>query len=270
MGRLIFYDMLEKPVTSVIIAVCSSIWLYVQQKGLGYADLGVSYDAVVSGGQHWRLLTSSFTHISFLHLMFNMSSLWSLGVIETLPGVGLGIRYYLHNTLVLLILSSLLVLAIYHVLIHRFNLDYYKQVTAVGYSCVVFGWMTILAVKRPSSKLNLFGLLSLPISYAPFESLVFTSIIVPQASFLGHLSGIVVGYLVAWNVFQGMNDYWAVTIFAWMVVLFVVSIKRTSRYDLPFLEIDQTIPAVGLLVTPALVVVERDGDSSHLVGSDLV
>ncbi|CAM6104445.1 unnamed protein product [Calypogeia fissa] len=269
MGRLIFYEMLDKPVTSIIIGLCSAIWLYIQQKGLGYADLGVSYDAVITGGQHWRLLTSSFTHISFLHLIFNMSSLWSLGVIETLPNVGLGIRYYLHNTLVLLIISSLLVLGLYHILIHQFKLDYYKQVTAVGYSCVVFGWMTILAVKRPSTKLNLFGLLSLPISYAPFESLVFTSIIVPQASFLGHLSGILVGYLVAWNVFQGMNDYWAVTIFGWMVLLFTISLKRTSRYDLPFLQIDEAIPAVGL-VTPTVVVEREEDTSRRVVGSDLV
>jgi membrane associated rhomboid family serine protease len=268
MGRLIFYDMLDKPVTTIIIGICSAIWLYVQKKGLGYSNLGVSYDAVVSGGQHWRLLTSSFTHISFLHLIFNMSSLWSLGVVESLANLGLGIRFYLHNTLVLLILSSLLVLGIYHILIHQFKLDYYRQVTAVGYSCVVFGWMTILAVKRPSSKLNLFGVLSLPISYAPFESLVFTSIIVPQASFLGHLSGILVGYLVAWNVFQGMNDYWAVTTFTWMLLLFIVSLKRTTRYDLPFLEIDQTIPSVGL--AGPIPLVEEVVESSPLVGSDLV
>jgi membrane associated rhomboid family serine protease len=268
MGRLLFYDMIDKPVTTIIIGACSAIWLLAQKRGLGYADLGVSYDSVVSGGQHWRLLTSSLTHISFLHLMFNMSSLWSLGIIETLANLGLGIRYYLHNTLVLLLLSSLLVLGLYHILIHQFKLDYYKQVTAVGYSCVVFGWMTILAVKRPSSKLNLFGLLSLPISYAPFESLVFTSIIVPQASFLGHLSGILAGYLVAWNVFQGMDDYWAVTIFTWMVLLFIVSLKRTSRYDLRFIEIDQTIPGVGL-VTP-IAPVERVEETSGVVGSDLV
>lgn len=76
-----------------------------------------------------------------------------------------------------------MVLGAYHVLIHRLKLDHFRRVTAVGYSCVVFGWMTILSVKQPSSKLSLFGFLSLPISFAPFESLIFTSIIVPQAEF---------------------------------------------------------------------------------------
>ncbi|KAL2613588.1 hypothetical protein R1flu_025280 [Riccia fluitans] len=272
MGRLLVYDILEKPTSSVIIGFCSAVWLYIQKKNLGYSDLGLSYETVVSGGQHWRLLTSSFSHVSFLHLVFNMSSLWSLGVIESLPQLGLGIRFYLHYTLVLLTASSLVVLGLYHVLIHRFKLAFYRRVAAVGYSCVVFGWMTILSVKHPSTKLELFGLLSLPISYAPFESLVFTSIIVPQASFLGHLSGILVGYLIAWNVFQGMTDFWAVAISGWLVLMFVISLKRTSDVGMPFLHIesvaDEIMPAVGV-DTPLRVEI-RDVNSLPLTGSDLV
>ncbi|BBN16869.1 hypothetical protein Mp_7g09990 [Marchantia polymorpha subsp. ruderalis] len=272
MGRLLFYDILDKPASSIIIGFCSVIWLYIQKKGLGYANLGLSYETVVSGGQHWRLLTSAFSHISFLHLVFNMSSLWSLGVIEALPQLGLGIRYYLHYTLVLLTASSLVVLGFYHILIHRFKFDFYRRVTAVGYSCVVFGWMTILSVKHPSSKLELFGLLSLPISYAPFESLVFTSIIVPQASFLGHLSGILVGYMIAWNVFQGMTDFWAITFLGWLVVMFVISLKKTSEFDIPFLHVesvaDVIMPAVGLDTSFNLEA--TDENTLPLEGSDLV
>ena len=36
---------------------------------------------------------------------------------------------------------------------------------------------------------------------APFGSLLFTSLVVPQASFIGHLAGIATGYLVAWDAF---------------------------------------------------------------------
>ncbi|GAA0161823.1 serine protease [Lithospermum erythrorhizon] len=71
--------------------------------------------------------------------------------------------------------------------------------------------MTILAVRQPSLKLELFEFLSLLISFAPFESLIFTVIIVPQASFLGHLSGIVVGYAIAWGVIHGVNKYWVIS-----------------------------------------------------------
>ena len=37
------------------------------------------------------------------------------------------------------------------------------------------------------------GYINLPINLAPFGSLIFCSIIVPQASFIGHLAGIVMG-----------------------------------------------------------------------------
>ncbi|KAJ6733909.1 RHOMBOID-LIKE PROTEIN 13 [Salix koriyanagi] len=180
-----------------------------------------------------------------------MSALWSLGVVEQLGHIGLGVAYYLHHTLVLAVLSGALVLGMYHLLIQRFKIEYFRRVTAVGYSCVVFGWITILAVKQPSSKLDLFGFLSLPISFAPFESLIFTSIIVPQASFLGHLSGIVVGYAIAWGLIHGMNNYWAISMLGWIVVVFVVSLKRSGAYDLKFFEIesvtDPSLPSVRFL-----------------------
>ena len=40
-------------------------------------------------------------------------------------------------------------LATYHALIKAAGRDEYRYVTAVGYSCVVFGWMTIVACRAP-------------------------------------------------------------------------------------------------------------------------
>lgn len=177
-----------------------------------------------------------------------MSALWSLGIVEQLGDIGLGIKYYVHYTLVLVVLSGVLVLVAYHVLVRRFKIEYFRRVTAVGYSCVVFGWMTVLSVKRPSMRMNVFGILSLPISFAPFESLIFTSIIVPQASFVGHLAGILVGYAISWGLVHGMNDYWAISLLWWVVLVFILSLKRSGAYDFSFLEIepvvDSSLPSV--------------------------
>nr|XP_043611175.1 RHOMBOID-like protein 13 [Erigeron canadensis] len=251
MGKPLFYEILEKPATSCIIGLCTLIWFYIQKKNIGYSHVGLSYETAIEG-HHWRIITSAFSHISVVHLVFNMSALWSLGAVEQLGHLGLGVSYYLRYSLVLVVLSGLLVLASYHVLISRFKIEYFRRVTAVGYSCVVFGWMTILAVKQPSSKLNLFGFLSLPISFAPFESLIFTSIIVPQASFLGHLSGIIVGYSIAWGLIHGINDYWAVSMLGWTVIVFVISLKQSGAYDFEFLEIesvtDPTLPGTGRML----------------------
>lgn len=252
MGKPLFYEIFEKPATSCMIGICSAIWFYIQKKNIGYSHVGLSYETAIEG-HHWRIITSAFSHISILHLVFNMSALWSLGVVEQLGHVGLGVEYYLQYTLVLVVLSGVLVLGMYHILIQRFKIEYFRRVTAVGYSCVVFGWMTILSMKQPSSKLELFGFLSLPISFAPFESLIFTSIIVPQASFLGHLSGIIVGYAIAWGLVHGMNNYWAISMLGWIVLVFVFSLKRSGAYDLNFLEIesvtDPSLPSVRFLAS---------------------
>ncbi|GJV17532.1 rhomboid-like protein 13 [Tanacetum coccineum] len=259
MGKPLLYEIIEKPGTSCIIGLCTMIWFYIQKKNIGYSQVGLSYETSLEG-HHWRIITSAFSHISVVHLLFNMSALWSLASVE----LTLGVAYYLHYSLVLLLLSGLVVLGWYHVLITRFKFEYFRRVTAVGYSCVVFGWMTILSVKEPSSKLNLFGFLSLPISFAPFESLIFTSIIVPQASFLGHLSGIIVGYSIAWGLIHGMNNYWAVSILGWTVVVFFISLKQSGAYDFEFLEIesvtDPALPSNGRMLQMNSLLDARDDE----------
>lgn len=39
-------------------------------------------------------------------------------------------------------------LAIYHGLIHIFHKEQYRNVTAVGYSAVIFGWMALLSASK--------------------------------------------------------------------------------------------------------------------------
>ena len=72
----------------------------------------------------------------------------------------------------------------------------------MGYSGVVFGWMALISTLHPGTSVSVFGLASLPLVFAPFESLVLTSILIPQADFIGHLAGILAGYMVASGAFQ--------------------------------------------------------------------
>lgn len=70
------------------------------------------------------MITSAFSHISVLHLVFSMSALWSLGVVLELliPFI---------TTIVLVVFSGVLVIGIYLLLIGRFEIEYFKRVTAV-------------------------------------------------------------------------------------------------------------------------------------------
>ena len=56
-------------------------------------------------------------------------------------------------------------------------------------------WMTIQAASGVAG-FSIGGLTQVPMWLAPFAALALTSVIVPRASFVGHLSGILVGYMV--------------------------------------------------------------------------
>ena len=114
------------------------IWFYIQKKNIGYSHVGLSYETALEG-HHWRIITSAFSHISVIHLVFNMSALWSLGVVEQLGHLGLGVEYYLQYTLVLVVLSGVLVLAMYHLLIQRFKLEYFLRQRVLQVASILLG-----------------------------------------------------------------------------------------------------------------------------------
>ena len=58
--------------------------------------------------------------------------------------------------------------------------------------------------------LPLFGAMSLPMFLTPFASLIFTSLVIPKASFVGHLAGILAGYLITIPVFDYLPAWVAV------------------------------------------------------------
>ena len=59
------------------------------------------------------------------------------------------------------------------------------------------------------SRFSIFGMVQLPMSLAPFGALVITSILIPQASFIGHLSGILMGYLMAYVLYGLTVNGWS-------------------------------------------------------------
>ena len=51
MGKPLVYEILEKPASSSVIGVCSLIWFFIQKRGIGYADVGLSYETAVEGSE---------------------------------------------------------------------------------------------------------------------------------------------------------------------------------------------------------------------------
>ncbi|MEO4054915.1 rhomboid family intramembrane serine protease [Solibacillus sp. CAU 1738] len=69
------------PVVSTIIAVNIIIFIITLIPGIGdeifYA--GISVNGLIAAGEWWRVITSMFLHAGFMHILFNMFSLFLFG-----------------------------------------------------------------------------------------------------------------------------------------------------------------------------------------------
>ena len=99
----VLLQVLQRPGTSGVAAVLIAIYLFITARGISYGDAGLSYTHCVERGELFRMWTAQLSHIDLLHLLFNLSALWSVSTAELGPGGPLG---YLCTSAVLLALSG--------------------------------------------------------------------------------------------------------------------------------------------------------------------
>lgn len=140
-----------------------------------------------------RLFFSSIIHADDMHLYGNMLSLcWK--------GLNLEKKFGSKQFFVLvcfsLVTSHLLMAAMAYVLYYYVGLDGHTSgynTCAVGFSAVLYSLKYVWNQLSPENTVVM-GF-QVPSRYAAWLELVLTSIVMPQASFIGHLAGIFAGYL---------------------------------------------------------------------------
>lgn len=110
---------------------------------------------------------------------------------------------------------------------------------SVGYSGVIFAWMTVTAMWNPSGEINVFGSFKIPVTLAPFGSLIFTQLIVPRASFTGHLAGIFAGFIASFGAFRWLNWYWMTALVVTAGAVALVSAVATTSLTIPGISVDR-------------------------------
>jgi len=218
----------ERPITTTLILCMTIIWIILWRRKVDAQKIAFQYQKVINDFQYWRTVTGAFSHLNILHLLFNMMSLWSLGGLEHM----LGIVVYLKFTFILMIGSMLIMIFFIYLSSNYFNRPQDKETYTLGYSGVVFGWMSISSIVGPSNW-NILGL-PIPTALAPFVSLILTQLIIPNASFVGHLAGIVIGYLIAFGVFGWFSNFLFVVSSQWFLIVFIWSLIKTTSLPLPF------------------------------------
>ena len=143
----------------------------------------------------YRLYSAAWFHGGFFHFGMNMIAMFQLGstiedALGTLTVLGLNMLFPL------LVGLEYIFLEFMWSLIKKDDEPLYS--CAVGYSGVLFALVVIevaLAIQRGERTRRIFGMCEVPVFFYPIVMLLVISIVLPNISFVGHLSGIIVGLL---------------------------------------------------------------------------
>ncbi|GAM19703.1 hypothetical protein SAMD00019534_028780 [Acytostelium subglobosum LB1] len=138
------------------------VWLYQFNYNIDLHSVAFIYENIVVQREYWRCISGTFSHANFVHLAFNTISLWSLRTLE----IHFGSFTFITYTLLILVISIII---------------------QFGYSGIAFGLITLLSYYSGSADLWLLQ---------PLGSLLIIQMLVPNASFVGHLAGIISGALI--------------------------------------------------------------------------
>ncbi|TMW56405.1 hypothetical protein Poli38472_006415 [Pythium oligandrum] len=146
-------------------------------------------DKVVYGHDYPRLVVSALLHVDDVHLYHNMISfLWKGYHLE--PRLGM-IRFALVLCYLLLLCHVLVV--VIAVGLDSVGMHEPLHQCSIGFSGVLFALKVLLNHGSPAFS-NVYGF-QVPTKYAAWLELVVIHMLVPRTSFMGHMCGILAGYI---------------------------------------------------------------------------
>lgn len=179
------------PVTLGFLALNSAIYLRVLRFARSVGDACVSFRYVWKLKQWRRLFLASFFHLDDMHLYFNMVSfIWKGRTLERRYGS----RKFFIIVAMFALLSQILLIILNRVLSVMLWDKSYLSSCAVGFSAVIFGLKVLATQNMWEESVSVLGIpVTVPAQFACWLELVLIQIVVPNASFTGHLAGILVG-----------------------------------------------------------------------------
>jgi len=178
--------------------------------------LVASLASVVDARSPWTAVVAQLVHFSADHLALNLVALWQLAPACEVRGKG-EVTTFLYASFQLLTLSGALFIGGLFLAARRFGVARAESTRAVGYSAVLFGWMSLQAAEAgPHAVFRLFGSpLKLPALFSPLLLIFATSLLIPNASLGGHLAGYFAGLAVALGGIEWLTPGLAVTLALW-------------------------------------------------------
>ena len=147
---------------------------------------------VIYDHEFYRIFTSSLFHGSLMHIGMNMMSTMAIGSLleKQIGTLMMGITIF-HG----IILTSTIYIFIAWLLYIIIGYEHLMMQHSVGFSGVIFQLSVIESSLSPHRSRSVFGVFTVSSRMYPWALLIVLQFIMPNISFLGHLSGILVGTL---------------------------------------------------------------------------
>jgi len=183
--------------TRVVILFCSFLYLYGLLFGVRTSLVcELPQTLLISWMNVYRFITSPFFHGGILHILLNMMAYQPLGVyLENSVGT---LQYF-----ILIIYFCIGTNAIHFTMAYGLSMvdmRQYMYQCSIGFSGVLFALLVIECVQRDLGSRSIFGMFSVSSKLYPWILLIILQLIMPNISFLGHLAGIVTGYLYIYGM----------------------------------------------------------------------
>jgi len=190
--------------TRAVFAVCVGIYILGALAGFdNYGAVCLVADRVLWHGEVWRFVTAAVFHTGLLHVAFNMLAFVPIGgslerslgtvpfahLVGVLAGAG-GSAFVFFSFVAAFGPASL-------------GGNWVRQ-CAVGLSGVIFGLIVADNAISGATHRSIFGIFNVPAPAYPWALLLFWQLLMPGASFLGHLCGVLMGQLYVWGFLKWM------------------------------------------------------------------
>lgn len=196
---------------------------------------------VITRFEIYRIFTGPFFHGGLLHILFNIVAWMFIGkdyekAVGTLPAA--------YSVFILLIplIASLHCCAAY--LIDALAETHARNQCTIGISGVLFALLVVNIEASAVPSISVFGLFSLPSRWYPWLLALVLQLLSPNLSFLGHLSGIALGYAISFGYlhrltpsesrFATIEESWGLTSLPlWLPATTAMSVGMMRRPLLP-------------------------------------
>ncbi len=178
------YMKVNSPFTLIIIAINIAIYLFANLLSLHEFTIimggMIPLQDIIASGQYWRFLSAVFIHGNFMHMAFNMVILYHAGAFfEQKYGSKSFLFFYILTGLFVSLCSGI-----------------FSKGISIGASGAIFALLGYIL--HHDQQLRKVGIYTNNVILPLVIINVIMTLIIPTISTVGHFSGLIIGYLVAY------------------------------------------------------------------------